>query len=398
MDRDEPRFTIGIEEEYLLVDKTSRDLCVDPPAELLAACQETHGNSVAPEFLRCQIEVGTPVCADLPAARAALAELRGTIAEEADKYGLAPMAASTHPFAKWRDQRATDKPRYREIAESLQVVGRRLIICGMHVHVGVEDDELRMDLHNQLAYFLPHLLCLSTSSPFWQGRKAGLKSFRLTVFDALPRSGPPERFSSFGEFERFVSVLTGAGVIEDATKIWWDLRPSVRFPTIEMRITDVCTRLDDAIAIAATFRCLARMLWRLRRKNQRWRHYPMALIAENRWIAQRHGAAGNLIDFGRGAVVPFVDLVGELIDLIAEDADHFGCTSEVERIRAIASGGTSADKQIATYEKALKDGASEDEALKAVVDHLVAETLIGCRPARPGDKTAEMSVMPRPHL
>ncbi|MBZ8134187.1 carboxylate-amine ligase [Afifella sp. IM 167] len=391
MAENEPAFTIGIEEEYLLVDTTSRDLCVDPPEELLTSCQEILGGAVAPEFLRCQIEVGTPVCKSLADARRELARLRSTIAEEAGKHGLAPIAASTHPFAQWSEQRSTDKPRYREIAESLQVVGRRLVICGMHVHVGVEDPELRIDLHNQLAYFLPHLLCLSTSSPFWQGRKAGLKSFRLTVFDALPRSGPPERFSSFGEFERFVSVLTGAGVIEDATKIWWDLRPSVRFPTLEMRVTDVCTRVEDALAIAATFRCLARMLWRLRRDNQRWRHYPMALIAENRWIAQRHGAAGRLIDFGRGELVPFSDLAGEIIDLVAEDADHFGCASEVERIRGIASGGTSADKQLAVYEDAIEAGASEPEALREVVDHLIAETLAGCKGPAP-----YTSVTPQP--
>ncbi|WP_245615605.1 carboxylate-amine ligase [Afifella pfennigii] len=383
MAAEEPKFTIGVEEEYLLVDKNSRDLCVDPPEQLLTSCQEILGNSVAPEFLRCQIEVGTPVCASLAEARRELVRLRSTIAEEAGKYGLAPMAASTHPFAQWSEQRSTDKPRYREIAESLQVVGRRLVICGMHIHVGVEDAELRIDLHNQLAYFLPHLLCLSTSSPFWQGRKAGLKSFRLTVFDALPRSGPPERFSSWGEFERFVSVLTGAGVIEDATKIWWDLRPSVRFPTLEMRVTDVCTHLDDALAIAATFRCLARMLWRLRRDNQRWRHYPMALIAENRWIAQRHGSEGELIDFGRGELVPFHELAGEIIDLVAEDADHFGCAAEVERIRGIASGGTSADKQLAVYENAIEAGASEAEALREVVDHLLAETLAGCHDPAP---------------
>jgi glutamate---cysteine ligase / carboxylate-amine ligase len=374
----EPPFTLGIEEEYLLVDLETRDLCADPPPALMKACEGALGDRVAPEFLRCQIEVGTPVCASVGEARAELCRLRRTIAEEARPFGLAPIAASIHPFAKWSEQRATDRPRYQDIAQSLQVVGRRLMICGMHVHIGVEDDDLRIDLFNQLAYFLPHLLALSTSSPFWEGRPAGLKSYRLAVFDSLPRSGLPERFDGWGEFLRFVDVLVKAGVIEDATKIWWDLRPSVKYPTLEMRVTDVCTRLDDAVAVAATYRCLARMLWRLRRNNQRWRAYPAALIRENRWLAQRFGTKGELIDFGRGALVPYRELADELIDLLAEDAAALNCVAEVERIRKIASEGTSADRQLAVFHEAVEAGAGETEALHAVVDHLVAETFENC--------------------
>lgn len=374
----DPPLTIGIEEEYLLVDLETRDLAADPPPELMRACEEALGDRVATEFLRCQIEVGTPVCATMAEARAELCRLRHTIAEKARPLGLAPIAASIHPFARWSDQRATDKPRYQGIAESLQVVGQRLMICGMHVHIGVEEDDLRIDLFNQLAYFLPHLLALSTSSPFWQGRPAGLKSYRLAVFDSLPRSGIPERFDSWGAFVRFVDVLVKAGVIEDATKIWWDLRPSVKYPTLEMRVTDVCTRLDDAVAVAAAYRCIARMLWRLRRNNQRWRTYPAALIRENRWLAQRFGTKGELIDFGRGALIPYHDLAEELIDLLAEDAVALGCVAEIERLRKIASEGTSADRQVAVFRAALEAGADEAEALRAVVDHLVAETLEGC--------------------
>jgi carboxylate-amine ligase len=381
MTTSEPTFTVGIEEEYLLVDLETRDVCADPPGALMSACQEILGSKVAPEFLRCQIEVGTPVCTTMEAACAELVTMRSAIAGQARKHGLAPIAASTHPFAAWTKQINTDKQRYNELVRDYQVVARRLLICGMHVHVGIDDEDLRIDLHNQLAYFLPHLLALSTSSPFWQGWRSGLKSYRLSVFNELPRTGLPETFSSAGEYHRMVDVLVGAGVIEDATKIWWDLRPSARFPTLEMRITDVCTRLDDAIAIAALFRCLARMVWRLKRRNQRWREYPRSLIAENRWQAQRHGTSGKLIDFGIGEAVPFGDLVEEMLDLVSQDAIALGCSAEVERIRAIALEGTSADRQIAVFEDALAGGADEKAALAEVVDHLVAETMEGCEDA-----------------
>ncbi len=373
----EPSLSIGIEEEYLLVDRESRDLCTDPPAEFLASCEDLLGGQVTREFLRCQIEIDTPVCQTLTEARGHLAHLRGTIAREAERYGLAPIAASTHPFATWTQQLNTDRDRYNELAKDLQVVVRRLLVCGMHVHVGVEDDDLRIDLYNQLAYFLPHLLALSTSSPFWQGRKSGLKSYRLSVFNELPRTGLPESFSSWTEYQRTVDVIVRAGMIEDSTKIWWDLRPSARFPTLEMRVTDVCTRLDDTLMIAAIYRCLTRMLWRLRRRNQRWRNYQRALIAENRWLAQRHGAAGSMIDFGIGESVAFSDLMVELMDLIGEDAEALGCVNEVARANLIATTGTSADRQLGVYDMAINDGRSERDALRAVVDHLIAETVEG---------------------
>jgi glutamate---cysteine ligase / carboxylate-amine ligase len=373
----EPSFTIGVEEEYLLVDLETRDLASDPPRELMERCEAALPRRVAPEFLRCQIEVGTPVCGSLEGARGQLAHLRTTIARLAGEYGLAPIAASTHPFATWASQQHTDKDRYNELAQDMQVVVRRLIICGMHVHVGIEDDALRIDLFNQLAYFMPHLLALSTSSPFWQGHATGLKSYRLSVFKELPRTGLPEYFSDEDEYRRTVDVLVKAGVIEDASKVWWDLRPSMRFPTLEMRIPDICTRLDDAIAIAALFRCLTRMLWRLRRNNQRWRHYSRFLIAENRWIAQRHGAAAELIDFGKGSRAPFADLLDEIIELTREDAEHFGCVEEIAHARVIAAEGTSADRQLAVYRKAVESGCDPSGALNAVVDHLVAESLEG---------------------
>ena len=375
MSQQEPSFTIGIEEEYLLVDKASRNLANDPPKAIMEACEKKLAKQVSPEFLRCQIEVGTTVCKSVQEARKELAHLRGTIAEISGEHGLAPIAASTHPFARWEDQHHTDKERYNALARDMQVVIRRMLICGMHVHVAVEDDALRIDLFNQLAYFLPHLLALSTSSPFWQGMQTGLNSYRLSVFKEMPRTGLPEEFDSPGQYQRTVDVLVKAGVIEDATKVWWDLRPSARFPTLEMRVTDTCTRLDDAIAIAAMFRCLTRMLWRLRRYNQRWRNYTRFLIEENRWLAQRHGASGSLIDFGRGEMVPYSELIEELLELVREDAEHFNCLGAIEHARQIASEGTSADRQIKVYETAIANGADEKEALKAVVDHLIADTV-----------------------
>jgi len=373
----DPSFTIGIEEEYLLVSTATRELASEPPPEMLAECQTLLSGQVTPEFLRSQIEIGTRVCETLGEARADLARLRGAVAEVAGRHGLAPIAAATHPFAEWAGQVPTDKERYTVLARDLQGVGRRLLICGMHVHVGIEDEELRIDLMNQVAYFLPHLLALTTSSPFWRGSDTGLKSYRISVFNELPRTGLPEYYDSWGEYRRHVRMLTQAGLIEDASKIWWDIRPSERFPTLEMRITDICTRLDDAIAVAALYRCLLRMLWRLRRANQRWRIYARLLVNENRWRAQRYGIDDGLVDFGRGQVVPYADLLEELIAHVAEDAAFFGCTAEIEHARDIIRRGTSAHSQVRVHQQALAQGASPAEALGAVVDWLVAETVSG---------------------
>ena len=372
-----PAFTIGIEEEYLLVDRTSRDLVSEPPASMMAECEKRLSGQVSHEFLRSQIEVGTRVCRNIVEARADLAHLRATVAEVAGRHGMAPMAASTHPFARWDLQRHTDKERYNDLARDFQAVARRLVICGMHVHVGIEDEELRIDLMNQVAYFLPHLLALSTSSPFWQSEETGLMSYRISVWDEMPRTGLPERFQSWSEYNRHVDVLTKTGIIEDATKIWWDIRPSARFPTLEMRITDVCTRLEDGITIAALYVCILRMLYRLRRNNQRWRIYARMLVNENRWRAQRYGMDEGLVDFGTERIVPYADLLEELLAFIAEDARSLGCEAEVRRARDIVANGTSAHRQRRIYAEATALGAAPHEALREVVDWLVAETAAG---------------------
>ncbi len=371
-------FTIGIEEEYLLVDPQTGALADDPTEEILAECAAGVDDSiglVVPEFLRAQVEVGTAVCGSISEVRSKLATLRRTVANAARKQGLASIAASTHPFAEWSDLHHTDKERYNVLAEDMQTVARRLLICGMHVHVGIDDDDLRIDLLNQVAYFLPHLLALSTSSPFWRGEKTGLMCYRLSVFDELPRTGLPSRFESYGEYLRHVQVLIDAGVIEDASKIWWDIRPHTRFPTLEMRITDICTRLDDGITVAALYACVISMLIRLRRSNQRWRYYANMLLNENRWRAQRYGFDEGLIDFGLGKVVPYANLLEELLELLRPDAELLDCVAEIEHARDIIRRGTSAHRQVAIFDKALQDGGSKDEALSAVVHWLMEETV-----------------------
>ncbi|MEM1385121.1 MAG: carboxylate-amine ligase [Pseudomonadota bacterium] len=368
-----PSFTLGIEEEYLLVDRETRDLVVEPDARFLAGLTELLGPRVSPEYLQCQVEVGTGVHRSVPAARAELGELRAAVADRASEFGYAPIAASTHPFASWRAQTQTRKERYETLSTDLGQTVRRLLICGCHVHIGIEDEDLRIDLMNQAAYFLPHLLALSCSSPFWEGEDTGLASYRLTVFDALPRTGLPDQLASFSEYRRMVAHLTGAGCIEDGTKIWWDIRPSDKFPTIEQRVTDVCSRLDEAATIAALFQSLIAYLYRLRARNQRWRLYPATLIRENRWRAQRYGCKGEMVDHGRGEMAPVADLVEELIDFLSEDAETLGCRRELLHARRIVAEGTSAIRQRMALKAALDAGAPRDAALRSVVDGLVSE-------------------------
>ena len=373
----EPKFTMGVEEEYLLVDRETRNLIVDPPQSLMSECEQQAEGQVSSELLRSQIEVGTRVCSNVQEVREDLTRLRKIIVDTAANHNLAPIAASTHPFSNWREQKQTEKERYEQLTIEMQGAARRLVICGMHVHVGIEDDELRIDLMNQMSYFLPHLLALSCSSPFWGGRDTGLKSYRLTIFDALPRTGLPERFASWAEYQRHVNILMDAGLIEDSTRIWWDLRPSARFPTLETRVMDVCTRVDDAIALAALLVCILRMLYRLRKHNQRWRIYTPMLIRENRWRAMRYSFDEGLVDLARGIVVPFEDLLDEILELVAEDATALDCEAEVASVRTILTRGTSAHRQLRDYELEQAAGKTEDECLSAVVDTLISDTAEG---------------------
>jgi glutamate---cysteine ligase / carboxylate-amine ligase len=374
-----PSLTLGLEEEYLLVDPASRDLVAAPPAEFMQRCQDRLGERVTHELLQAQVEVGTTVCQNVGAARAQLAELRATVAATARECGMAMIAASTHPFANWRAQKKVEKERYRVLARDMQALASRLVICGMHVHAGIEDDELRIDLMNQAVYFLPHLLALSSSSPFWEGQPTGLKAYRPTIFGDLPRSGLPEYFASADEWRHMLHLLAQTGLCDDATKIWWDIRPSARFPTLELRVSDICTRLDDAITVAALWQAILGTLYRLRANNQTWRRYRRTLVDENKWLAQRYGIAAELADFGVLARKPFGVLLEEIIGLVRDEAMRLGCLPEVLRAREILDRGTSADRQLTVHTRALADGASEREAAQAVVDWLIEETMVGVR-------------------
>ena len=368
----EPSLTIGVEEEYLLVDRDSLDLASAPEA-LMKGCIDDLEDRVSPEFLQCQIEVGTGVCETVGDAREELRRLRSTVARHAAEHNLAPIAVACHPFGDWKVQDHTRKERYVALERQMAGVARRMLICGMHVHVGIEDPSTRIDLMPQMCYFLPHLLALSTSSPFWQGQDSGLASYRVSVFDNMPRTGLPPAFSSWAEYERTTQVLIDLGIIEDTSKVWWDLRPSHAFPTLETRICDVCPRLEHTLTLAAVVQAVTRMLWRMKQRNLSWRRYGRFLVAENRWRAQRYGTAEGLIDFGRGEIVPMTELMGELVEMLEEDAGVLRSVREIEALHELAAGGTSSDRQRAVHAEAIAAGKGKDDAQRAVVAHLVEE-------------------------
>ena len=373
---DQPEFTVGIEEEYLVIDIGTLNLVSTMPPALMEECSRELGSQVSKELLQCQIEVGTKVCQTMQEAREELVSLRGTIARIARKHDCLIIASSTHPFS-FGFTLITDDERYQELAEQLQRVVLRLYISGMHVHIGIPDDELRIDLMNQASYILPHMLALTTSSPFWRGEHTGLKSYRVSVFEQMPRTGVPPYFQSYADYMKHVDVLVDLDIIENPTKIWWDIRPSWRYSTLELRLSDICTHVDDAIAVASVFRCWLRMLYRLKKNNQRWREYSSFLIQENRWRAQRYGIDKGLIDFGQGTMVEFPELMEELIELITEDAEFFGCMDEINHIRTILERGTSAHQQVAVFNQSIADGRSHELALVDVVKFLAKQTLKG---------------------
>jgi glutamate---cysteine ligase / carboxylate-amine ligase len=379
-------YSFGIEEEYYLVHAGSRALVKEPPRRLITSLKTAHGPSFSEEFMRSQIEISTPVCASADEARAALIDLRRSIARKARRFGLAPIAAATHPFTMWRHQRHRDSQRYNAIADDFQALGRRMLICGLHVHIGIEQPDDRIALMNDLRPYLPLFLALSGSSPFWGGEITGLKSYRTAINDATPRKGIPEPFADWRDFERTAGALVDAGVIEDATKIWWDVRPSVRFPTLEVRIMDVCPLIEDTIGIASLLRCLCRYLDRTRAARHD-RPVATLLCNENRWRAQRYGLSQGFVDTEHGGMVAITDLVETLLDRTAEDAAHFGCVDEIEHIRTILARGTSADRQLARYETLLASGVSRNVALAGVVDQLIEDTLSDVTDDHGGSRT-----------
>lgn len=377
MSPEKPALSLGVEEEYLLVDPETRDLASRPPRGFMQRCEEILGPRVTHEFLQSQVEVGTSVCADAGAIRDELVWLRRTISDCAREFGLAMIAASTHPWAIWHNQVPVEMERYRILTETHQALARRMVICGTHVHAGIEDPKLRVELMNQAAYFVPHLLALSTSSPFWEGFDTGLKAFRPTIFGNMPRSGLPERFESHADWTEMLELLADTGLCDDPTKIWWDIRPSARHPTLELRICDMCTRVEDAVTIAALYQSILGLLWHLRASNQSWRRYRRIFLAENKWRAQRWGIDGTLADLGRRTLVPVAELTEELVGLLAEHAGALGCLAEVAHAREIVERGTSADHQLRVYRAARAEGADEREAQTRVVDWLIEASLEG---------------------
>jgi carboxylate-amine ligase len=377
----EPSFTCGIEEEYFLVDPRTLNLAAEPPRGLFKKAKVKAGSAtgtISPELIRAQMEIGTGVCHSAAEAEAQLKDLRRAAIETAKAHGLDVLACSSHPFARTRDQRHTNRRRYREIAADLQFIARRITVSGMHVHVGIEDLEMRIKILNGLVEYLPLLLALSASSPFWEGQETGLKSVRPVILDELPRGGLPERFANHGEFEQALSGLTQTGAIEDASKIWWDARPSAKWPTVEIRMMDVMPLVDDALAIAALCRCLCRMLWRRDREGLPADPAPRLVVRENRWLATRYGVNASLIDHRKKQLVPVRDMVAALHKDLQQDAERFSCEGELARLHRIAEAGTSADRQLAIFRSARKERNSVEDALRKVVSAACAETKQGC--------------------
>jgi carboxylate-amine ligase len=363
-----PKLTLGVEEEYQIIDPSSRELR-SYVQRFLEQGKTVLPDQIHAEFMQSQVEVGTRICRDINEVRSELVRVRGSILEMAENEGLWVAAAGTHPFSSWARQEVSPFGRYPELARFLQDVGRRLLIFGMHVHVGIDDADLRIEIMNQLRYFLPHILALSASSPFWHGRDTGLRSYRSVVFQSLPRTGIPQGFRSYADYRSFLDLLLRTGSIDEAGHIWWDVRPSEKFPTLEVRIPDSCTRVEETLCIAALVQAIVAKLVRLRRANQSWRAFPKRMLDENKWRAVRYGVTGKLIDFGRSEEVPFAQLAEEIVALVDDVLDDLGSRQEVEYIFDILSGGSSADRQLQVF------GRSGD--YRAVVDQVVAETAEG---------------------
>jgi len=360
------QFTLGIEEEFQIVDPQTRELR-SHVVEFLDEGRMLLGEQIKPEMLQSQVEVGTGVCQNIQEARADITRLRAIISSLAQKNGLKIVAASTHPISRWQDQMIFDDERYELLIEELQTVARSLLIFGLHVHVGIADKDRQIHIMNASRYFLPHVLALTTSSPFWMGHNTGLKSYRSEIFKKFPRTDIPDHFESYSGFERYVALLVKTGCINDGKKIWWDCRPHPFFPTLEFRICDIPTRVDDTIAIAGLFQAIVAKLTRLIEKNLGFRLYRRMLIQENKWRAVRYGLDGSMIDFGKQKEVPTKDLIRELLEFVDDVLDDLGSRKEVEHIHTILDRGTSADEQLRVYH--------ETNDLKAVVDRLMELTL-----------------------
>jgi carboxylate-amine ligase len=363
-----PKLTLGLEEEYQIVHPETRAL-TSYIQQFLERGRVVLKDQIQPEFLQSQVEVGSHVCHSIGEAKQELCRLRGAVKELADGEGLCVVAAGTHPFSTWMEQQVTAGERYAKHEINMASVARQMLCFGMHVHVGIPDPEMLIDVMTQSRYFMPHILALSTSSPFWEGRDSGLKSYRSIVIGNLPRSGLPPRFSARSEYDRFLDTLIGTNCIDEPTKIWWDIRPSPKFPTVEFRIMDICTRVDEAICITALLMGIVGKLIKLRQANMTWRDYRLHLITENKWRAVRYGIEAKLIDFGKQTEVPVAELVQEMLGFIEDVVDELGIRQETQYVHKILRDGTSADRQLRVYK--------ETQSLEAVVDHLIRETAEG---------------------
>ena len=359
------RFTLGVEEEFQIVDPATWELR-SHVSQLLEAGSRSLGDQMKREMHQSIVEVGTTICGDVHELRHELLRIRSELCAAADRAGLAIAAAGTHPFSSWIDQVISPGERYEHIVEELQQLARSLLIFGLHVHVAVPDRNVAIDLMNAARYFLPHLLALSTSSPFWMGRDTGLKSYRTTIFRRFPRTGVPDHFGSWSEYENYVKLLVDLHCIDDGKKIWWDIRPHPTFGTLEIRVCDVPTRVEDTIALAALMQAIVVKLYKLYTRNMGFRLYRRALIDENKWRAARWGLDGNLIDFGKKAEMPMRVLALELLDFVDDVVDDLGSRPFVEHVHTILRDGTSADRQLAVFR--------ETGDLTAVVRHVVRET------------------------
>ena len=360
-------FTIGVEEEFQIVDPETWELR-SHVTELLASTTSL-GDQIKRELHQSIVEVGTKICADVSALETEVCHIRRELSQSAERVGLRIAAAGTHPFSKWKDQIISPGERYENIVEELQQLARSLLIFGLHIHVAVPDKASTIELLNEARYFLPHLLALSTSSPFWQGRDTGLKSYRTTVFRRFPRSGIPDEFGSWSEYEEYIDTLVELHCIDDGKKVWWDLRPHPLFGTLEFRVCDVPTSPRVTVALAALAQALVVKLYRLRRSNLGFRKYARALVEENKWRAARYGLDGQLIDFGQRREVPMRALTLELLEFVDDVVDDLGSRKALDYVHTILAEGTSADRQLKVYR--------ETGDLRAVVRWLVAETRAG---------------------
>ncbi len=368
------RYSFGIEEEYFLVDVQTKSVARTMHEGFLKAAKEATGGRVTGEFLQSQIEVQTPPYVDMASAREDLRQLRQTVANVAAKHGLAILAAGTHPTANWNRSRQSEGERYDTVMDDLQMIGQRNMLCGLHVHVELPNANERVDVMTRMLPYLPLFVALATSSPFWQSRQTGLMGYRLAAYDELPRTGVPELFRTQEEFDGYIEALVKAGVVENSSYIWWAIRPSLKHPTLELRAPDCCTRVEDTIALAALLRTLARRLYRNPWINWDLNAVSRAIVVENKWRAQRYGIHGTFVNIDGDGATSVAEMLDQLIDEIAPDAESLGCLAEVKHCRTIVDAGTSADAQLAVF-KDKEGSAPPDVALRAVTDWIAQATL-----------------------